>query len=212
MRPRERNAAAVALCSTLLIALLAATLGAAAAQAHTRTSAGPYELEIGWRDEPAYSGEKNEVEVAVTDAAGAPVRDLRGALTVQVGFGGARTELPLVPAGRGRLRAAIVPTRPGTYALHVTGRLRERRVDVSVTCSQRTFDCVTGAGAIQFPVADPAGGQLAAKLDRALARTRRSADSADSAKTLATVATGLAAVAIAAAAGLGLALRRRRAP
>jgi hypothetical protein len=74
---------------------------------------------------------------------------------------------------------------------------------------------VTGAGAIQVPVAVPAGGQLATKLDRALARTRRSADSADSAdsaRTLATVATGLAAVALAVAAGFALALRRRRAP
>ncbi len=203
MRQRGRSAALVAgLAAALALSMVAAAPG------HVRKAAGPYGVELGWAGEPAYSGVANAIEVGVEDAAGAPVSDPRASLRVEVSFGSARRDLALAGAGPGRFAAAIVPTRPGTYAFHVTGTLRGRRVDVAATCSETTFECVEGAGAIQFPVPEPAGSQLDAKLDRAVARAERGADEAAEAQKLAIAAIVTAAFALLAA--LGLVARGRR--
>jgi hypothetical protein len=197
MRIRGRNAS--------LVAVLVALVAAPAAPAHVSRSAGPLRLEFGWRVEPPYSGSTNAVEVAVSDGSGAPVADPRARLVAQVSFGETTRDLELRPAGgSGRFAATIVPTRPGVYAFRVTGTFRGRRVDVGATCSQSTFECVTGPGALQFPVADPSASQLDSKLDRALARADRSADKAGRAQAIAIGALVAAALAMLAAFGLGL--------
>lgn len=204
MCQRGRIAAMLAgLAVALMLALSSLAIG------HVRKAAGPYSVELGWVGEPAYSGSRNAVEVHVEDSAGRPVADPRGSLRVEVSFGDARRDLALEPAGEaGRYEAAIVPTRPGTYAFHVTGTLRGRRIDVAATCSERTFECVEGGDAIQFPVADPAASELDRKLDRALLRARAAEDDAAQAQNLAIGA--LIAAALALVAACGLALRRAR--
>ncbi len=203
MRQRGRSGALVA-------GLVAALALAPAAAGHVRKSAGPYTVELGWADEPAYSGVRNAVEVGARDAAGEPVDDSRASLRVEVSFGEARRELALEPAGeRGAYVATIVPTRPGIYAFRVTGTLRGRSVDVAATCSDDTFDCVEGTGAIQFPFVEPSGSELDAKLDRALARAARSEDAADDAQKLAIAALVAAALAIVAAVAVALRAARK---
>jgi hypothetical protein len=141
---------------------------------------------------------------------GAPVPARLGKLQAEVSFGAARTTLALEPGGGpGKLRAAIEPTRPGTYAFHVTGTVAGRGVDVGATCSQATFDCVTDAGSIQFPARDPSPGQLAQRVARGLPRAERAADTADSGRTIAIVALALAAAALAVALSGRLRGRRR---
>src|SRR4051812_14122624 len=106
---------------TVVVALgLALPAGGAA---HVEKRSGPFRVTMGWGEEPAYSGAPNFVEVAVADGAGTPVVVPPGALDAEVSFGQAAAviTLPLVPAAeRGKLRATIVPTRPGTYRFHVT--------------------------------------------------------------------------------------------
>jgi hypothetical protein len=196
---------------TGFVAILLTTLGfslAASAPAHVRTVSGPYRIELGWADEPAYSGVRNAVDVGIEDAAGDPVADSHGSLRVEVSFGSTRRTLALTPAGQpGRYVAAIVPTRPGSYAFHVMGVLRGRAVDVAATCSDETFECVQGAAAIEFPAAEPSGADLDRKLERDLARAAAGEHDADRARTLAIGALVLAAIALAAIAGVTL--RRR---
>ena len=211
-----RGGASVAVLATVLVMTavgLAAVLLMAAAPAvpaHVREAAGPYELELGWRDEPPYSGSPNAIELGVVSD-GRPVADPRASLRVEVRFGATRRVLALRPgAQRGTFSAGIVPTRPGAYALRVSGRVRGRRVAIGATCSERTFDCVTGSAAIQFPVAEPSSGQVDRKVQRALARASRSADRADRASTLSTVALAVAAIALLAVVGGVIAARRRR--
>src|SRR4051794_41719129 len=96
---------------------------AGSAQAHVEQRSGPYRVTMGWRDEPPYSGAPNAVEVDVADRAGAAVEVSPGVLDVEVTFGGsaAVTSLPLPSSGgAGKLGAAIIPTRPGTHAIHAT--------------------------------------------------------------------------------------------
>lgn len=194
----------VSVCAGVALALPAAVTG------HVEQRSGPFRITMGWGQEPAFSGAPNSVDVAVTDASGKPVQARPGALEAEVSFGPAVTTLPLEPAGQpGRFRAVIVPTRPGTYAFHVTGTVRGRAIEARATCSGATFDCVTTGSDVQFPAREPSAGELAQRVEREAARADDAADRADSARTLAIAAIVVAALALVAAAVL-LARGRRK--
>jgi hypothetical protein len=181
-----------------------------AASAHETQRVERFRLTIGWGDEPVFSGLKNSVEIDVADASGAPVTDPGGSLAAEISFGSQRIVLPLQPAGDrpGKFRAWLVPTRPGSYSFHITGTLKGQAIDVTSTCSDRTFDCVTDASEIQFPAKDPSAGQLAERLSRELPRAQRALETAGSARRLAIV--GIAGAVLALAGALGLGARKGR--
>ena len=176
------------------------------ASAHDRQLVGQYSLTIGWGDEPAFTGSKNFVSVAVADAAGTPVTDLNGSLGVEVSFGDERITLALQPARQrpGEFRAWLIPTRSGTYAFHITGTVKGQTIDARSTCSDRTFNCVTDVSDIQFPAKDPSAAQLAEGVSRALPRAERAVDRADGARTIAIAAIAVALLAFATTLGFRL--------
>jgi|SRR6266850_4329370 len=202
---RAGTVLAMAIVSTALLLALPP-----AARTHERKAAGGFRLTIGWGDEPAFSGFKNSVVVDVADAAGAPVKDLDGPLTVEVSFGDERLTLPLVPDGQrpGEVHAWLVPTRPGTYTFHITGRVKGQAIDATSTCSDSTFDCVTDVSEVQFPAKDPSTGQLADRIGRALPRAEQAHGAAAAARNVAIAAILLALLALAAA--IGFEARRGR--
>ena len=184
---------------------MAATIGAAvllhssSTAAHEKHPVGRLQLTIGWEDEPAFTGSKNAVSVAVADAKGNAVADAgEGALSVEVIFGDERVVLPLHPVwGRpGEFRAWLIPTRSGTYSFHVKGKIKEQPVDVRSTCSEKTFDCVSDASTLHFPVKDPSIGQLAESIGRALPRADRAVAEAARARTLGIAALAAAVLAL----------------
>jgi hypothetical protein len=188
-RGRTGRSAALILAGSLLAF-------AAPATAHVEKSSGPYALTLGWGNEPALTGAENSVEVEVARA-GAPVAVKAGALEAEVSFGPATKTLPLLPTGSpGEVGAVLVPTRPGTYAFHVTGKLNGSTIDVQATCSGGTFDCVTDASEAQFPARDPSPGEVAQRLERTLPRADAARDRADSAHTLALAALVVAGLAL----------------
>ncbi len=183
-----------------------AALLSGSAAAHDTKKAGAVSLTIGWGDEPAFSGSRNSIDVDVADAKGTPVSDPGVSLTVEISFGDERVSLPLAPAADrpGRYRAWLVPTRPGTYALRVTGTIRGQAIDVTSTCSDETFECVADVSGVQVPAKDPSAGQLAEGVSRALPRAERAMEAAASARTVGFAAMGVAALALAATIGMGV--------
>jgi hypothetical protein len=173
--------------------------------AHDAHVVGPYRLAVGWGEEPAFTGIRNSVVVEITEAAGGgPVEDLGGgSLSAEVSFGTERVVLPLQPAWgrRNEFRAWILPTRAGTYTFHITGKVRSQAIDITSTCSEKTFDCVVEASEIQFPAKDPSVGQLAERVDRSLTRAEQAAARA---QTVAFSAIAVAVLALTSAIGLGL--------
>lgn len=169
------------------------------AAAHEKKAAGPVHLVIGWGAEPAFSGARNSVEVAVLDAAGRPVTDPIDDFSAQVSFGDQAVELPLRAAGDrpGVYRAWLVPTRAGTYAFHVSGRIKGQAIDVTSTCSDRTFDCVIDPSELQFPAKDPSVAELAERLGRSVPRADRAVDAATRAWWLSAVALACSGLALA---------------
>ena len=189
-----------------LTASIALLLGAGAVSAHEKKNAGSLVVTIGWSDEPAFSGARNAIEIDVADGAGKGVADPDAALTVEVTFGSERVTLPLAPVTQepGKYRAWLVPTRAGVYAFHVSGTIRRQAVDVTSTCSDKTFECVGDSGALHFPARDPSPGQLADRIARTAPRADAAVGRANSARQL-----SLAALVVSALA-LGVALLRGR--
>jgi len=204
----------------------AALLLAVPAFAHTTKNAGPYALTFGWRDEPAYTGAENAVQLFVKDAKGNPVDDLGAGVTVTVSTGtGASTQTSAPMAlnsafdpdtglgTHGEFDAPLVPTAVGTYTFHITGNIKGTAVDVSATSSDKTFADVTDPTSIEFPNQVATLPQLSSavttlqnRLSSAQSAANAAKSSASSAKTLAIVAIVVAVV----LAVVALATGRRR--
>ncbi len=188
--------------------------GTAPALAHEHRSVGSVVMTVGWGDEPAYTGMKNSVQLILADAAGKPITDLTDTLKVEVRFG-SQTSGPLdIERAFGRTygrpgdyRAQIVPTRPGTYAFRFTGTVGKQKIDETFMSSDKTFDNVQQATAIEFPVKDPSAADLSGRLERIGSRVDGSGTAAARANTIGTL--GLVAGLVGIAVGLGAMWRRR---
>lgn len=213
----------------LPVALLLALLLSGAATAHVPEMVGPYTIEVGWKNEPAYVGQQNAVIITITDAEDLPVTDLPAdGLSVVVSTGGQQTSaLPFEPAfdaaeGEGPLGeydAAILPTAPGGYDFHITGTVHAQAVDLTVT-SADTQEPVGGTSEIEFPIKLPSLNEVVTRLDRIDARVQAlggggasqadvdAARSAADRALLVGAGTGLAGVLVGAL-GVFLALRAR---
>lgn len=171
--------------------------------AHERKTAGAVTLVIGWGDEPAFTGALNSVVVTVSDRNG-PIKT-PAVLAAEVSFGSERMTVSLEPVANrpGEYQAWLVPTRPGTYAFRISGKVGTQNVDVTSTCSESTFHCVVDATDIQFPAKDPSIAQLADRLERGLPRAERAGEAASGATQLsfAALAISIAGMAIALAVG-----------
>jgi hypothetical protein len=194
--------------AALAAAVLVVLATAAPASAHVTQRVGPFQVEMGWGEEPPRVGVENWVEVTVAEAGGAAVEVPAGALSVEVTFGDAAITLPLDPGPTpGTVEAPLTPTRPGAYGFDVSGSLEGRPVEAGATCSDSTFECVESSAATEFPVSDPSAGELAQRLRSEAARLDEAEDDALGARRLAVGALVLAAAALAVAVA---ATRRRR--
>jgi hypothetical protein len=205
--------------------------GSGSALAHEGRPAGKYQLEVGFGEEPAYTGQKNSVQLILHDGSGRPVANLRGGLKIEVIFGDQQMELPLVPNFRvgefgtpGDYRAWFFPTRPGKYTFHIFGTLGGQQIDESFTSSPTTFSEVSDPTEVEFPVKDPTMAQIASRLDREVPRMNARIDTAiaaqqasakkaaDSAKTVGYLGIGLGALALILAMVALVTARRRVGP
>jgi hypothetical protein len=197
---------------------IAGLLVAAPALAHTTKDAGPYKLTFGWRDEPAYTGIPNAVQLFVKDAKGNPVDDLGSkGLTVAVTTGTgatAKTSSPMTLTSafdpdtglgtHGEFDAPILPTAAGTYTLHITGDISGTAVDVSAASSDKTFADVTDPTAIEFPVQTQTVPQLSSAITTLQDRVASAQSAAAAAKSSATSSRTVAIIAVIIAVVLGL--------
>ncbi|HVM45633.1 MAG TPA: hypothetical protein VM582_06830, partial [Candidatus Thermoplasmatota archaeon] len=89
--------------------LMTALAGNAAAHASANSADGKVRVTWGFLDEPAYTHQKNRLDLIIRDAAtGAGIGGIApGALTVALRYGEQEYDLGEVTANRGALRAAV---------------------------------------------------------------------------------------------------------
>ena len=151
-------------------------LVAGSTQAHVLKTFGPYSVALGWVQEPTYVGQLNAVQVVVKDASGKAVVDIGdGDLKVVVSIGGqssAALDLlnkfdPDTGLGvPGDYEAPLVPTAPGDYTFHLSGKIDDTVVDETATSSDSTFNSVVDETDIQFPTQLPSLTEITTRLDR----------------------------------------------
>ncbi len=205
--------------AAMAIGLLSPLVLSGVAVAHEHRHLGPFEMVVGWADEPVFVGFKNAVQLILSESE-KPVLDLGDSLKVEVIFGDQKMgPLPLQRAfgktfGRpGDYQASILPTRPGTYTFHFIGSIKGQKVDQRFTSSEKTFDSVDDSAEIEFPAKDPSRAELAGRIERlgpridAVQQAARDATAAGAnARTLAIVGIVLGAAGLVVSIGWG---RRR---
>ncbi|MEA2579771.1 MAG: hypothetical protein QOE83_663 [Actinomycetota bacterium] len=216
MRASISRAAAIAVASGVVL------LWPSVASAHVEKTVGPVGMEIGFGTEPAYTGQPNSVYLLLTDN-GKPVVNLGDSLKVSVSAGGSSVDLPLVPNFElggdgvpGEYRAYFVPSMPGPYTFHLTGKVGTTAIDETVTSGPKTFDEVQDLSGATFPaIPYPGNGELATRIQADDARTKAALAQAnaavDSARSQASTARMLAIIGIVVGlAGLAVGIAAKR--
>ena len=169
------------------------------ASAHVVKKVGPVDMEIGFGTEPAYTGQPNSIYLLLSEN-GKPVVNLGDSLKVSVSAAGSSVDLPLVPNFElggdgvpGEYRAYFVPSMPGRYTFHLTGKVDATAIDVTVTSGPKTFTEVQDLSGATFPaIPYPGNGELAARIRADDARTTSALAQANAAAASAKRAAGTA--------------------
>jgi hypothetical protein len=145
----RRDKIAIASLFVLLIGLVSAGL----VSAHTTVTNGPYNVEIGWLDEPPIVGQMNAIvmNLSSSDGQSTPVTEAISELTLTVSYGGQSKDLTLQPLGEdtaGQYIAPILPMVAGLYTVDVNGTLGTTTVSVQVQPEE-----VQAPDSVQFPKA-----------------------------------------------------------
>jgi hypothetical protein len=143
------------------------------ASAHAERTVGPFDLEIGFLDEPAYVGVPNAVFLELSEG-GHPVTDLGDALTVTIGFGDETSDAfvfdPLEEPGQ--YQAPFIPSQAGAYTFTLSGTLDGVKFDLSLTSGPKTFDEVQDLAGATFPAVQfPTNADLASRIQQESDRT-----------------------------------------
>ena len=194
---------AINVAATIVVVVASLLLFSGRAYAHERRTVGPYQLVVGWLNEPAYVGLMNSLDLRVTDSRNTqPVAGLEKTLTADAAAGGI-APFPLTVSARfgsaGAYNGWIMPTATGSYTFHITGKIDTLTIDEKFTSGPGTFGDIEDTQAVQYPAKVPVADALGKKLD-AIAST------ADQTRLLALAALVLGLVAVGAAA---LASRRK---
>lgn len=167
--------------SILLFSCLVFPLVLKQASAHISREFGDYTVQIGWDDEPVYSGLSNMAYVAVKKGSGDNVEPVINALKdvqILVKYGTVTKELDFVPSEKenGAYVAPIIPTRVGSYSLVFKGSVEGQVID-----SEIPLDDVHSITELNFPQAS-SGGEDAANLGQVSSTLAQLANDIEDAK------------------------------
>lgn len=188
--------------ATVLGAMLTTMVGIGGASAHEEREVGDYTFEVGFLDEPVYSGQKSGLDLQVS-LGGEPVEGLEETLQAEVTFEGQTRDLEISPRFGlpGAYRSVFFPTAAGPYTFHIFGEIDGEAIDETFTSGPETFSEVQDVAGGQFPVQYPSTGDIV-----------RDAEAGANAATNATIALVIGGAGLLAAlVALGLTLARRRA-
>lgn len=160
------------LIAPLLLATAAAVLwmAAAPAAAHEHYTTDPYEFIVGWRVEPPVVGAPNGLDLAVmihgpansTDVVEGAEADLSA--TLMAGGQSAIQNLAPQEGRAGWYTFDFIPTREGSYSVHITGNLNGTAIDFTAA-----LEPAEARDEYEFPVADPTPSDLQGQLNAATA-------------------------------------------
>lgn len=169
--------------------------------AHEEREVGEYTVEVGFLNEPVYSGEQNGLFLMVVRGE-EPLEGLEESLEATASHGDQTRDLELVPifGEPGAYESVFFPTAAGPYTFRIFGEIDGQALDEEFTSGPDTFSEVQDVTGGQFPVQFPATGDIV-----------RDAEAGANAATTATIGLVLGGAGLVAGlVALGLTLARRR--
>jgi hypothetical protein len=137
----------------LLVATLvfASPLTVKPAEAHITKVFGNYIVQVGWENEPVYTGLVNAAQVTIKKGSGdsaKPVINALKNLQISVKYGGVTKPLDFLPSSTvdGQYDSPLIPTRVGTYSLVLKGTVEDQNIDAEIS-----LDDVASVDALNFP-------------------------------------------------------------
>jgi hypothetical protein len=126
-------------------------LGVKPAEAHITKVYGNYLVQIGWDNEPVYTGLVNAAQVTIKKGSGdtaKPVINALKDLQISVKYGSVTKPLDFLPSSTvdGQYHAVLIPTKVGTYSLVFTGTVEGQAVDDEIS-----LDDVASVDTLNFP-------------------------------------------------------------
>jgi hypothetical protein len=144
------------LAPTVFLLLLAtivfvSPLSVKPAEAHITKVFGNYLVQIGWDNEPVYTGLMNAPQVTIKKGSGdsaTPVINALKNMQISVKYGGVSKPLDFLPSSTvdGQYHAPLIPTRVGTYSLVFKGMVEGQAIDTEIP-----LDDVASIDALNFP-------------------------------------------------------------
>lgn len=155
--------------AAMLVVVASLLLTSGTASAHERRTVGPYQLVVGWLNEPAYVGQLNSLDLRVTDTrTNQPVTGLDKTITADVAAGGL-APFPLAVSARfgaaGAYNGWVMPTVTGTYIFHIKGKIESQDLDEKFTSGPGTFGDIENTAVLQYPAKVPVADELGKKLE-----------------------------------------------
>lgn len=121
------------------------------AEAHITKVFGNYLVQVGWDNEPVYTGLENAAQVTVKKGSGDSAKPVINALKdmqISIKYGGVTKPLDFLPSAvvDGQYHAPLIPTRVGTYSLVFKGNVEDQAIDTEIP-----LDDVASIDVLNFP-------------------------------------------------------------
>ncbi|MGI0059786.1 MAG: hypothetical protein ACREBJ_08450 [Nitrosotalea sp.] len=121
------------------------------AEAHITKVFGNYIVQVGWDNEPVYTGLMNAAQVTIKKGSGdsaQPVIDALKNMKISMKYGSVTTPLDFLPSSTvdGQYDAVLIPTRVGTYSLVLKGNVESQAIDAEIS-----LDDVGSIDTLNFP-------------------------------------------------------------
>ena len=121
------------------------------AEAHITKVFGNYLVQVGWDNEPVYTGLVNAAQVTIKKGSGDSAKPVINALKdmqISVKYGGVTKPLDFLPSSTvdGQYHAPLIPTRVGTYSLVFKGTVEDQAIDTEIA-----LDDVASVDTLNFP-------------------------------------------------------------
>jgi len=142
--------------TAMLLSLVATTVfvsprGIKPAEAHITKVFGNYLVEIGWDNEPVYTGLANGAQVTIKKGSGdtaQPVINALKDLQISIKYGTITKPLDFLPSSTvdGQYDAVLIPTKVGTYSLVFSGTVEGQTINGEIP-----LDDVASVDSLNFP-------------------------------------------------------------
>lgn len=184
-----------------LVAASLIMLAPSAALAHETRDVSGYRMVVGWIVEPALEGQKNGVDLRITQA-DKPVEGVEKTLQVEVlhkASGVKKTfALRTIFRDSGHYTADLIPTAPGQYEMRFFGKVGNAEVNETFVSGPGRYGDIEPTTELAFPVAAPQVREVAGSARQATEAAQDAEDAASTARMIAIVgaALGLAGLAV----------------